>query len=123
MSPAPAAPGAAGMAATAAASKAHAAAAAVTAADAAAAGCAMVVVVVMLPAKVAVEEVEVGQPVNGTLCALEGDVESVLCLSHEEPGYGDGSIISAGRMNVCVCKVCFVGHEMSLKAQQGCLDV
>jgi hypothetical protein len=47
---------------------------AAAAADTAAAG----VVLVVLPAKVAMEEIEVGKPVNGTLGALECHVHGII---------------------------------------------
>lgn len=39
----------------------------------------------VVEAKVAVEEVEVCQPINGTLGALESDVDGILGLAHKEP--------------------------------------
>lgn len=53
------------------------------AADTAAAG----VVLVVLPAKVAVEKVEVCEPVKGTLGALECHVHGIFCLTHQKPAH------------------------------------
>jgi hypothetical protein len=70
-----------------------AAGAGVAAAAADAAGtAAAVVVVVMMPTKVPMEEVQVGEPIDGTLCALEGDIDGICCLSNKEPvGQGENS--------------------------------
>lgn len=39
----------------------------------------------VVEAKVAVEEVEVCQPINGTLGALKSDVDGIRCLADKEP--------------------------------------